>query len=274
MNSYCGLATFKARLEITGTADDAQLRLLIQAASRAVDNYCGRHFFAETATRYFDGAKEPLSIDDLLSVTTFKLDEDENGVYEATVAASDYYLWPYNGPKLFPKELVYIAPGGVYGAFANGVRKGVEIAGLWGYGTGLTATPYADSGATSAEELDASEVGVDVSSGSAFEVGQTILIESEQMYITGIATNTLTVRRAVNGTTAATHATGKAIYIFEYPEEVREAVFLVAGRLWRRKDTAFATVIASPELGGFEIYRGLDPDVKLLLGQFRKGNLQ
>ena len=270
MKSYCGLNTFKARLGITGASDDAQLHALLRAASQAVDNYCDRDFQARTETRYFDGMGDQLPIEDLLSVTTFKLDLNNDGVYEITMAATDYVLYPYSGRKIFPKTEARIASQGNYRRFADGVTKGVEIAGLWGYGTGITATPYATSGGTTNEGLDATETGVDVSSGALFEVGQTVLVESEQMYITAISANTLTVRRGENGTTAATHDTAKTIYIYEYPEEVREAVFIQAGKLWKRRETTFSQVTAIPELGGFEVNRGLDADVKFLLSDIKK----
>ena len=85
------------------------------------------------------------------------------------------------------------------------------------------------------------------------------------MYITAIATNTLTVVRAVNGTTAATHVTAKAISVYEYPSAISEACLMMAARLWKRKDSSFATIIGVPEVGTMNIFRGLDLDVKLLL---------
>jgi len=47
---------------------------------------------------------------------------------------------------------------------------------------------------------------VAVGDGTEFQIDQTILIGSEQMLITGIFTNDLTVTRALNGTTAVAHA--------------------------------------------------------------------
>jgi len=61
---------------------------------------------------------------------------------------------------------------------------------------------------TLAEALDNSETDVDVADGTQFATSQVIQIESEQMLIGSISTNTLTVTRGYAGTTAATHATG------------------------------------------------------------------
>ncbi|MAT78145.1 hypothetical protein CMK14_23780, partial [Candidatus Poribacteria bacterium] len=51
-----------------------------------------------------------------------------------------------------------------------------------------------------------------VASGSQFTVGDTIVIDNEQMAVTGISSNTLTVTRGVNNTTAVTHSNSANVY--------------------------------------------------------------
>ena len=67
-----------------------------------------------------------------------------------------------------------------------------------------------DRGVTLAEALDASETGVDVSDVTQFKVGDMLLVDTELMLITAIATPTLTVTRGVEGTTGATHSDAAA----------------------------------------------------------------
>jgi hypothetical protein len=55
------------------------------------------------------------------------------------------------------------------------------------------------------------DVAVAVSTGSAYNVGEVILLDSERMLIVDIAANTLTVKRAYDGSVLATHA-GSTIY--------------------------------------------------------------
>lgn len=55
-------------------------------------------------------------------------------------------------------------------------------------------------------------VTVTVQSGAAFAAGETILIDSERMLVEDIAGNTLTVRRAWDGSTIAAHSVGATIY--------------------------------------------------------------
>lgn len=128
-NGYATLAELKARLGITDTPDDAVLEAVIEAASRAIDGETGRVFYAATATRYFTAEdSELLFVDDLLSVTTLKTDLDGDRTYETTWAATDYDLEPYNST---PYTRIQIAPRGTR-TFPTG-RRGVEIAGSWGY---------------------------------------------------------------------------------------------------------------------------------------------
>lgn len=132
VNGYCTLAELKARLAITDSVDDGVLEAVIEAASRAIDNWTDRVFYATTATRYFtaeDG--DLLFVDDLLAVTTLKtISQNSAGTrtYGDTWAAADYDLEPFNST---PKTRIRINPGGAY-AFAT-EAKGVEIAGSWGY---------------------------------------------------------------------------------------------------------------------------------------------
>ena len=62
------------------------------------------------------------------------------------------------------------------------------------------------------EDLDDSETGVDVDDGSVFTTADFIIVDNEVMDITGISTNTLTVTRAYQGSTAATHDDNTSVY--------------------------------------------------------------
>ena len=117
------------------------------------------------------------------------------------------------------------------------------------------------------EELDATETDVDVSSRTDVEAGHTILIGAEQMYVQSYSTNTLTVVRGVNGTTAATHSTAAAISVYQYPSPVGEATLLQSARLWKRKDSP---VLTTERSGDARLVAGLDPDVTALLSPYRR----
>lgn len=268
--TYCTPTQFKTGLGISGAGDDARFLELLEEVSRWVDEKCDRHFYVKTATRDFTAESgNYLEVPDLLSVTSLKTDENGDRTYETTWATTDYDLETGEGRyNEFPYTLIRPTPSGDY-VFPTG-RRAVQIAGLWGYGTGKTATPYVDAETNTNEALDLTETGVDVGDGTKFKVGQTILVESEQMYVTVISSNTLTVVRGVNGTTAATHVTDKDIYIYQYPLQVREATLMQAARLWARRDSRFATEVGNAETGTVTVFRGKDEDIESKLRSFRR----
>jgi hypothetical protein len=210
-----------------------------------IDRYTGRSFGVKSETRYFDGALH-LWIDDLLSINAsgLKTDEDGDATYENTLATTDYILYPLNK---YPKYKIELSNDSNYGSFASGVKQGVQIAGVWGYGDGISATPYLIDTTTN-EALDASEVGVDVTAVTNLSAGQTILVESEQMFIESITTTTITVIRGVNGTTAATHDTAKAIYIYQYPYDVWQCALALSSAVYQNRNKQG---ISSERLGDY-----------------------
>lgn len=234
MNCYATLTQIKADLGISATDDDTRLLADLKAASRHIDNFCNRHFFVKTEARHFDGKPSPLLIDDLLSIVHFKLDNDSDLTYEDSLAATDYKLYPLNE---YPKIMAKISADSDYQDFAKAIVAGVEISGDWGYGNGLSATPYRASG-TTVTVGNATTTTVVASAGTAFEIGQTILAGTEQMFIENIATNDLTVKRAVNGTTGAAHSSAAA-YIYEYPDDVIQACIMIAARLFGSRGQSF-----------------------------------
>src|SRR3990167_2327012 len=199
----------------TDTADDAEIDLALDTVSREIDTYCGRHFYPATRTLYFkaQSATRLLLPVDLLAVTTLKTDPNGDRTYTDTWTTSDYDLEPVNALFESPPRPYWEILSRSDGDYSfPTTARGVQIVGSYGY-SDRKKTPAS----TTSEVLDATETGVDVTTGTDFEVGQTILVESEQMWVSAISSNTLTVTRGVNGTTAATHVTASAIQIYEYP---------------------------------------------------------
>jgi len=224
--AYCSIADIKGVLGITATTDDTVIRKIVESASRSIDQYTNRTFIAYTGTKVFNGARE-LWIPDLLSIDAsgLKTDDNDDATYENTWATTDYIEYGVgieDTLNTYPRIRLETNPNGDYNSFASGVKKGVQIAGLWGYGDGISATPYvADT--TITEDLTSGEAAIDVTAVTNLSAGQVILIGSEQYYIYSIATLTLTVEPTVNGTTAATHSSGATIYIYQYPSDIRQA---------------------------------------------------
>ena len=273
-NAYADLSTLKSSgvLNITGTGYDTRLLDLLEACSRLIDRYCNRHFYVLVATRKFDGdGATSLIVPDLISVTSLKTDDNKDRTFETTWAATDYLLYPTNAEPTKAWGRPYIralvdTEAGNEDVFTAGMQT-VQIDGKWGY-----REVTDDSGADINEgaQYSATDTTLTVTDGTKFAVGQTLLIDSEQLYISAISTNDLTVIRGVNGTTAASHADSTDISIFRYPGSVVEACLMQCSRLWKRKDSGFASTTGLPQTGTFGVFRGMDPDVKQLLNPYRK----
>ena len=127
---YCSVEELKSRLNIGDAADDFEVTLAVDAASRSIDEVCGRYFWRGTDTRtYVPQSIYRQDIDDL-AVTAglaLKADRDGDGVYEETwTLGTDYQLevapgrynaaakgeqWPYTGFSIIgPKYIPVVWP--------------------------------------------------------------------------------------------------------------------------------------------------------------------
>ena len=96
-NGYCSLAEIKSALRITDSVDDSLLELSVNAASREIDGYCERVFYASSTTRIYAPQSSTLcEIDDLITLTSLKSSSDGDGSFDITWSSTDYQLEPLN----------------------------------------------------------------------------------------------------------------------------------------------------------------------------------
>ena len=260
MNSYITLETIKspAALDIRDDSHDMRLLSLVEGVSRAIDGYCRRHFYVLRATRLFDGdGTATLRTPDLVSIDPGGLstDDDRDGVFETSWSASEYLLHPANADPVGGHDAArpyWSVDAGVGRRFPSGSRS-VRIAGEWGFWRRLRRAAATVSGA-----VDDGRAEIVVGSLAGIQVGHTLLIGDEQVYVRGISARTLSVARGVNGAAVADHGPGDAISIFEYPSPVSQAVLLQSARLWRRFASSSDPVA------------GLGPDVRDLLASYKR----
>ena len=263
--SYVSRTSLKDRVADSLTDDDTLYRAVLEAASREIDDLCGRTFQPHTATRYYRAhdAYTLVLPDDLLSVTSLKTYKTSARDSQDTWSATDYDLLPYNAAGLRePYTMIEATPDGLY--TFPGYAKAVEVVGVWGWWLDTLSVTTLNGAISSTTATS-----VTVTSAASIEPLMTILVDSEQMYVTAVSGTTLTVERAQNGTTAATHLTAAAVSVYRYPPQIVEATAIQAARLFRRKDAPFG-VIGSPEFGQVSTIAKVDPDVKLLTRRFRR----
>lgn len=125
----------------THTEDDVRLEEAVTAASRYIDDLCGRRFYANTVdeTRYYTATREDRltgrdGLDDIYAITTLKTDDDEDRTYETTWATTDYDLLPFNAAlDGEPYARIETSPDGDYSFPTH--AKGVQIVGKFGWST-------------------------------------------------------------------------------------------------------------------------------------------
>ena len=273
-NAYANLKAIKSvsMLDIAGSSHDGRLLELLENVSRWIDQYCNRQFFSLQATRVFDseGGSNGILVPDLIRVTGVKSDGDGDGYFETAWASSDYRLYPLNAEPSQPWGRPYtrleVGSGTTHGSRSPGKRTRVQIAGTWGFREELHASAVAVDGVG----IDASGLQFGVNGAVPFSGGDTLLIGSEQIYVTAVGTNKVKGIRGVNGTRAARHAAASTIRVYRYPAGVSEACLAQASRLWKRKDAAFAERAGVYRTGGDGDSTGLDPDVRQMLSPYRR----
>lgn len=258
--SYASREDVKRALDSKHTArDDAQVDRALEAGRLAVELLLHRRFYPFAGTRYFDWPNQAyarswrlwLESNELVSVSALT----SGGT---TIAASDYFLRRTDDRDEAPYTYLEVDLDSS-AAFSAGDthQRSIAITGVFGY-----SADTVPAGVT-AEALDDSETGVDVTNSALIGVGhiikvesermvvadktmldtavnidagdsllastadvsitmstttnapvrdETILIDSERMLVVDVAGSVLTVIRAWDGTTLATHAGSADIY--------------------------------------------------------------
>jgi hypothetical protein len=126
---YVSLIELKQVLAVEDAASDVDLERALEAASRYVESYCGRTFALATAQTkdYYPDSAERVQVVDLVSVTSIAVDTSGTRTYSTVLSASDYELWPLDGP---PYQEVRMWPLATTHSFSPGRR--VRIVGTFG----------------------------------------------------------------------------------------------------------------------------------------------
>jgi len=247
--------------------DNARARRFTESASRAVERWSRRIFYQHIGELYLDvwhrGQGEfPLPLD-LVSLTGLDLDTDLDGTF-----STDLYT-----DTAYSKILLSVLSGGPYWGLevrpAPSISPGnqrLKVTGTWGW----PQLTKASGDTVEDNPLSAAATTITVNDSDSFEVGQTILIETEQAFIEAKPTpTTVTVERGINGTTATEHVQDTAIKIIRWPKVLYQATGIIASRMWKRGDTAFAAAIsdAGPTIEPSVL---IDRDLAEMLGPLRR----
>ena len=248
------------------TSDAGAIRRILEASSRRIDDYCGGGTFGpQTQTRFYDIGSGALrnspqfttssdtgnlttttSTAGVVSLDGWMISSTTVTAYGATDRATsetltegynaDFFLMPYN---FDPKTILKLNEDTTKGFDAG--QQTLSVVAEWGYTANTLSVTTSDA------ITSTTATSVSVSSATNLGPAQTILIDSEQLYITAISGNTLTVERAVNGSTGATHSGGASLYRYDYPELVVQACLDLSKIVFRDRDMGTVTSIGAGE---------------------------
>jgi len=197
-NWYITREKFKRALNVNDATRDPIIDLYIESASREFDRLTDQWFIPKTQTRSYSwpqpGIERPyvLELDaPLISVSALTKDDDD----VTAIASTDYFLEPTNSGPPYHWVEIDLSSTAFYSS-KNTHQRGIRVTGSWAYGNDTIA-----AGAL-AEADDGSETVLDVTDASLIDVGDTILIGSEQMFVSGRATLDTTAN--LNGALTAT----------------------------------------------------------------------
>jgi len=270
----------------SSTGDEVLVKQFAERASRQFERWCrGRKFYPRQETRYYDHPPDDSVLkldDDLLAVTTFTTN---NG--STTVSSGDYYLLCGNQYGLTPYDRIVLrADGDQPNLLYSGTpQRANAVAGVWGY-----HEEWADAWQDSNDSIqDAGGINASATTITVGDVDgagiygltprlkklQLLKIDSEYLYVTDYDTsaNTLTVRRGMLGTTAASHDKDATIYVYRPMPDIEQAVLDLAKYLYLHKDQSDGDVMAFPEMGAVQIPKGVPVTVKWAVEAYRRRRL-
>lgn len=276
--TYCDLVTMKDSIIKPGTdstVNDTEMLKALEQASRLIDEHCHRLFYVSASKARPFGDETYLLTDlhmkrcgDYVTLSSIKMDDDLDGIFELTLATTDYHELPFSEDKDYPKlGLVIDKARGQYAGWSIGYKT-IQVTAQWGFGDGMSSSPYEslDCVGTLANTTTTSLV---VSNKLKLAAGQILKIDSELLYVKDVPSATVSVVRGINDSTAATHSAA-TVNAQLFPPQITEACLIQASRYWKRKNSVWSNNRGKAPFGTVEVVKGLDEDAVLLLGQFIK----
>jgi len=253
---YCTLDGVKSELNIISDDNDDILQAMIEQAKEFIDSFCNREFDTIVATsRYFDGANI-LFVDDLVSIDAVKI-----GVASATTALHliDATLSPFLATDV--GSTVY-----------NTTDRTSAIITVFTSTSDITLDTDI---MTIGEGYSIGGFRLDTDGDGAYE--STLATTDYKLYpLNKMPKTRIEISSNSNyggfasGVKKGVEIKGTWGYASTIPKAISRASMIQVCRWFKRKDSAFATVVGVGELGMVEISRGLDPDIALILKPYMK----
>src|SRR5262245_40121887 len=261
IRAYATLAQIRTRQGIGSgdTADDARLLAKLRAATAEIEAKTARVFqpLKETRLHDYEDSQCLRLRGELLSLTSMN---DGAGTVDSTAIIllgdyettyGPYYALEVDGAKAF---LSYLTTK----------TRAISVVGIWGwhddYANAWHDTTITVAGGGINSSVTSITTGGNPTTAThswgqtpAISAGHLIQIASEGMYVIATNATTLTVIRAANGTTAASHNATTPISVYEPPRDIQDICARWAAWLYKQDDVPFGTSVI------FEMGRTITP---------------
>ena len=134
-NGYITLAQFKSFTAV-GDNDDTALEITIESASRAIDNFTGRHFYQDAGgvRVYTPDEWDRLEVDDIYNTTSLALAQDTtgDGTFDTTwTITTDFLMHPPNPRPGWPYTAIVLSRTG--SRYFEGYPNEIELTANYGW---------------------------------------------------------------------------------------------------------------------------------------------
>lgn len=236
-NSYATVQEYKDYVSPRGqaaasdVADDGVIESLLESSSRYIDSKTFRHFYPRVETRlYSTPSTRNLELHaDLLEVLSF-LNGDTS-----SITAGNYHLLPENEyPKLALElkfsSLIYWLP-----TSSGDYAYSLSVNGYFGYHN-YYLDAWEQVGTLGAAMSDTTTLAFTMTAGHSISAGQIVKIGSELLNVHTSVENTITpIKRGDNGSTAAAHINGSAVYAWRPIRDVVNATLELTRSAYQRR---------------------------------------
>lgn len=282
-NEYTNLARVRLYLSLASqnTQDDRILLNFMGRASRAIDRYTRRKFYPRQETRFFDYEKpqEVRLDDDMLALTTLKY---QNGA--CTISSGVMWLGTGKSWNYPPYDRIVLdkSSGSVLN-YSGTPQRAIEVTATWGYhedwanawvdtGTSLAGAYNIGAGSLSLAGAGSAGTGASDIEGDfpRMGVGDILKIGEQYFSVTGGTTsgNDVMIRGAMNGTTAASYASGASIARFAPEPDIEWATRRLVVWEYGQKDTPYETKTANVQFGTISVPTSWPSDVRDRIDRF------
>jgi len=280
MTLYCTLDECKQQMEAQDSTDDAKLITQIRQVSRRIDRMFMPNRRAPLFAPYIETRNQfqfaGSAIDSYAG--TFYLGQPLLAVTgvgigsEVLTVGTTVQLYQGDTSPYLSLQLLNRCCGGWYQYVRCAGCEALpflSVTGTWGYNVDWTNAWIntlqtilnvggINASATSITVTDP-EAANDLGEAPCLSIGNLLQIESEWLEVTAVntTTNVITVRRGVNGSTAAAHAQGTAIYTYAVDEQIKRATIRQAAFQYARfgvYDSAKTTGGANAEFAPDVLY--------------------